>query len=207
MEATNQDPVGTSDRESSGRQEETSNDKVDYKSYEKLLKEKKSVQQREREREQELQEMRERIEAFEREKLEKKGEYEQLLSKYKEENQQLKSTAEERHRAFVMSKVNSAIEKEAAKQGCINVGDFRRLLDSTDIEALSVDDSYEVDPKEVEELVSQHKSKRDYLFKKRSANVQTADPVGAPVGRTKPIDKMSDDEIRELYKKLSKQMQ
>lgn len=200
MEATNQDPVGTQDQEkvAGGAPEQINQDSVKYETYQKLLGEKKN-------RDKQLEEMRDRVKAFEQGELEKKGQYETLINSLKEENKKLRDGMTQRDEAYFMSRVKSAVTTKAIEAGCKAPDKLLKLIDSSRIRNLTVDDDFNVDSKEVEFLINEAKKENDFLFKKSHANVADGNPVEQPVvAPGKKLSEMTDKELMELHKKTYK---
>lgn len=199
MKESNQDPVGTQEQsEASGKPEKKQEDKVAYETYRKVLTEKKA-------RDQQLSEMEQRLQEYEQRELERKGEFEGLISNLREENKNLKDKISQRDKAYIMSKVNNAIKTKAVEAGCKNPDKLLRLIEPERINSLEVDDQFNVDTKSVEYLVNEAKKENDFLFKQQRANVQDGNPVDRPVvSEDKKVKDMSIDEIKDLYKQLSK---
>lgn len=200
MEEKSQDPVGTEETQTaSGEPQKSQEDKVAYESYRKLLNEKKSRDQR-------LQEMEQKLKSYEESELERKGEFEKLLSQLKEENSKLKSTLQEKDRKYIMNKVHSAIKEKAVAAGCKAPDKLLRLLDDDKVNGLEVDDNYNVVESSVEYLINEAKKENDFLFKRSNANVQDGNPVSEPVVKTPESDlsKLSMEQLEELYKKSYK---
>lgn len=194
MEETNQDPVGTETKTSGKVEADQSNDTVAYETYRKVLSEKKSRDER-------LGQMEARLKEYEQRDLESKGKYEELLSNLREENKSLRDEVGKRDRAYIMSKVHSAIKTKALEEGCRNPDKLMRLIDEERIRSLEVDQNYNVSLKDVEMLVNEAKRDNDFLFKRDRPNVADGTPVDKPVVQgAKPISKMSNEELAEAYK-------
>lgn len=194
MEATNQDPVGTEETKPVSDKPQKDQDTVAYDTYRKVLSEKKARDER-------LREMEERLQSFEQTELERKGQHEAIIKTLRDENQKLKSDLSTRDRAYVMSKVNAAITTKAVEAGCKAPDKLLRLIDREKIEALEIDDNYNVNSQAVEYLINEAKKENDFLFKRNSVNVQDGTPLEKPVEKPgKQIKDMTNKEIEELYR-------
>ena len=198
METSTQDPVGTQNPAASGASEKKDQDMVAYQTYQKVLQEKKARDER-------LAEYEAKLKQYEQSDLERKGQYDSLISQLKEENNKLKQTVSERDRAYIMSKVNSAIATKALEAGCRNTDKLLRLIDKEKIESLEVDENYNVDMRSVEFLINEAKQENDFLFKNSRVNVTDANPVDRPVvAPEKQVKDMTMEEIKNLYKQTYK---
>jgi len=152
---------------------ESTEDKVAYETYKKILSEKKNAQTK-------LEEMKSELEKLRTEKLQAEGKKDELLEDYKTKYETAKKELTEKDQKFAWSKISSAIETEALKHGCLNTKKFLQLLNDNELSSLELDDNYSVNEQSLKSLIEQGKKENDFLFKK---NVSIAD--GQP-GKASP---------------------
>lgn len=177
-------------------------DMVSHKSYLKVLGEKKK-------RDQEVLELRDRLESIEQAKLEAEGNKDEVISNLKNKL----STVETEYKSFkeftFMDKINSQIKSEAKEQGCVNPDKFLKLLGQDQISSLTITqtgDSFSVDKDDLLSLMEDAKKEHSDigLFKPKKINV-TDMPSGKGKFGDKPksLENMSKEEILKELEKLN----
>lgn len=81
--------------------------------------------------------------------------------------------------AFGHKTLASVIAQEAAKEGCVNVGDLIALSDLSNVE---IDDEFNVNVDQVREVVQRAKKERNYLFAQKSTAAKTGVPMTGVMG-------------------------
>jgi regulator of replication initiation timing len=145
----------------------------------------------------EMAELRRLVESSQQEKLQAEGKKDELIAALKKEKDELSKKVVGTHSAFAMRVISGELKAEAAKQGCVALEDFVRLIDLNDIE---VDDNYNPDPEKVKALVQDAVRSKPYLFSKAGPNVNTKLPNGesVPEPKREDLSKLSAKELLEL---------
>lgn len=177
-EGSQQDPVDQSEKKT-----------VSYDSFQKLLGEKKKTQQA-------MEELNQRLEQYEQEKLEAEG-------KLKESNENLKallakSKLREKELAqTVQSKViRRQFLSEAEKLGCLDADLAFQALDLSDID---VNDEFELDQAKLTEKLTDLTKNKSYLFKKEVQTPNHVTPSNG--GGAVNLSDLSDAELKSLLSK------
>lgn len=144
----------------------------------------------------EMARLRELAEAAQQEKLQAEGKKDELIAALKREKEELSKKVVGTHSAFAMRVISGELKAEAAKQGCVALDDFVRLVDLNDIE---VDENYNPDPEKVKTLVQDALKSKPYLFSKSGPKVNTSLPNGVvPDPPKEDLSKLSAQQLLEL---------
>lgn len=165
-------------------------DKVEYKTYSKVLGEAKAAKlenERLRKAAMEASELREKLQAKELEEMEKAGKTQEALDALKSTLKQSQEEIKKEKNKIMQSVVSSSIKAVAIKHGCVNPEKLLRLLDRDDIAQIDMDlDNYSVNESSIEALIE--KAKRDHddigLFKRSSVSVKDGVPKNTNTGAT-----------------------
>lgn len=76
--------------------------------------------------------------------------------------------------AFGHKTLSAVVAQEAAKEGCVNVGD---LIALSDLSTVEIDDEFNVNVDQVKEIVQRAKKERNYLFSQKSTQAKTGVPT------------------------------
>lgn len=168
MSEENTSPSGQADQQSSGesvadQQNPTSgSDKVAYETYKKVLSEKKA-------RDTQLSELQNQLEQLQNEKLQKEGNTQELLDRYKTQSETFKSELEQTKRAYARATLSGQVKTEAVKLGC---QDPETLIKILDLDNIPVDPtSFSADADNIKMLLEETKKSRPYFFGKPAPNV------------------------------------
>jgi len=116
------------------------------------------------------------------EKLASEGKKDELLESYKKKLSEYESKTKKVVGSFSQRVLTAAISQEAAREGCVNVGDLIALSDMGEL-VESMDDEFNVDGEKVKELVARAKKERAYLFNKTAPSAKTGIPTTGVVSK------------------------
>ncbi len=187
-----------SDNQTGGPESVTGGHNVDglLKHKDKLLGENKKLKA-------EMAELRRMVESSHQEKLQAEGKKDELIASLKKEKDELSKKVVGTHSAFATRVISGELKAEAAKQGCVALEDFVRLVDINEIE---VDEGYNPDPEKIKTLVQDAMRTKPYLFSKSGPSVNARLPSGeAPSAPQKEdLSKYSAKELLELAHQRAK---
>lgn len=156
----NQNPGGDHDKK----------DTVAYDSHKKLLDEKKRVAE-------ENKALKEKLDAYENEKLQSEGKSKELAEKLRKELEEERSKASESKKRIVKDRVENALKLEAAKAGLTMP--FEKFAKLVDLDTVEVDtDTLEVNGKDVQRVLEKAREDMPYIFGKAKVDVNNVDPSG-----------------------------
>jgi hypothetical protein len=153
----------------------------------------------------EVAKLREQLSAYETEREEQKGNLQKVIEKLKSENKEIKSKYSQERLSFAMSKVEETVKAQCALAGCKDPETFFRLIDKEDINALQVDEKYNIDKKEAKDLVEKYSKKYEHLgFFDRKVNIVDKAPANNSnfKGGEKSMADMTKDELVAHAKKM-----
>lgn len=169
---------GGADQSTSGEAEVPSKQTVSYESHQKLLSEKKKMQDR-------LAEFESKFKSIEEEKLEAQGKLKELNDNLKkqlaEKDQKLKSVFNE----FAHKTVKSKFETEASKLGCIKPDALYKLVD---LSAVEITDDFGLNDEQFKQVMVEAQKEHSYLFKKDVGGVKDAAPTTKNTGSNGQIN-------------------
>lgn len=187
QEATQESAAPVSD-ESSHR------DSVKYETYQRTLSEAKKAKAR-------LAELEAKTSLLEQEKLEGEGKKDELIAKLKERVSDVEKKYKEGVGNFAYQSLQSQIQSEATKLGCVDVDALTRLVD---LDVLDVDEStFRADSEQVRDLVESAKRDRPYLFSKKGPAIGPHIPntTHAPSPEN-DLKKLSTEELKAKIKEI-----
>lgn len=125
-----------------------------------------------------LNDVEERLKAYEERELEQQGKYQDLVKALREENSKLKSAVDERDSVYSWSKRSEALRHTAEKEGCVRAEHLLRLMSDEQLQAIEIDDDYNPVQEDVVRVINEFKAnpEYDYLFKKKAPSVDTVTP-------------------------------
>jgi len=122
------------------------------------------------------------------EKLALEGKKDELIGSKDKRIHELEGKLKKVVGAFGHKTLAAVISQEAAKEGCVNVGDLIAISDLTNVE---VDDEFNVNVDQVREVVQKAKKERAYLFSQRSTAAKTGVPTSGSVPSADEWKKMT----------------
>lgn len=159
---------GAADDDASGKSTE---DKVAYETYQKVLAEKKSIQAKQQELETELSELRKKNQEAEAEKVKASGDKDAYIKTLETNLQTQKTQFETDQNKFKMAKVVSTFREVAAKEGCQYVEDLQKLYADSFKEVKVNPLNFDVDQDSIKEIISKAKEKSAHLFTKKDLKI------------------------------------
>lgn len=144
-------------------------DAVSYKSYRKLLTEKKNQQNK-------LGEVQEKLAALEAKDMESKGQQSELISTLRGQVGDLKDKLKETNYNFAWKSITGEIKAAAIKEGCDRPDALIKLLDKEDMDSLEIGDDFSVNGDDLKRVLEKAKRENDFLFRKKSKPVADAIP-------------------------------
>jgi hypothetical protein len=196
MKEQDQAPVGQEDS-ASGESAKTK-DSVSYDSYQKLLKEKKSVLSKYSELENQVAQLRQEKDMAE-------GNKDKVIEELKKQNQQIKSEYEKTKQTYTWSTLTGEIKREAMKHGCKDPDKLLRLMSDDDLRSLEIGEDFSINSDGLKEIMEKNKKENHFLFESSPKAAAVGVPgKKAPVEPDKNIKDMTIDELRSLYKQTYK---
>ena len=118
-------------------------------------------------------ELKARLDSIKDDKLASEGKKDELIESLKKKHEDASGKLNKAVGYFADKSVKSALREEAIKAGCVNVDDFIKLCDVSQID---VSDDFDVSAAQVKALVSESKKARGYLFQGKAPSVKTGTP-------------------------------
>lgn len=162
---------------------------VSYESYQKLLNEKKKIQEKHTESQT-------RLEEYEQAKLEAEGKLKEALDNQKKLAEKYKSDNVEIIKRVGTKAAKSQITREAEKLGCVDVDAAFNLLDLSDLE---MNEEFEYDSKTLSDKLQGFAKSKSYLFKKDFKLPSDLNPSNNSIA-SKSLAELSEAELKELLK-------
>lgn len=174
---------------------EPQGDTVKYESYKKAVSEKKK-------RDQQVQELTEKLKEYERKEAEREGNYQQTIDSLRKELDELKESRNKEREQFVWNTLESQFHSLAKQEGCIDP-DALLTLSADELNDLEVDQNLKPDQEQLQGIIRENKNKYHYLFKKNPGKASDAPPAkGNPEqGEKVKLGEMNLDQLKELHKK------
>ncbi len=171
---------------------------VSYETYRRTVEKEKQLREKSKTLEAQL-------ESYRQKELESQGKYEEVVSSLRKKIEDLENQNKEVRGNFVLKTVDSAIEKELVKRGCINTRDALGLLTNDDYSMLEVDEKYNVSQDRVKTLIDSFQQQREYMFKPREIKVNDSVPLNSGFSKPKvDLSKMSTKELIDFAVKNEK---
>ena len=166
-------------------------DGVSYDSFQKVLKEKKTFQEK-------FEAMQAKLDAIENEKLEKEGKVQELLQKQREETKKYEDSYKGLKAQLAKNAIQQALRQEAAKHGVLDVSDLETALE---IDSISIDtETNQVSQEDVKKFVEGMKGKKPHWFKKDAKPNNDMNASNQPNQGSKDLSSLTDEQLRELLK-------
>lgn len=153
---------------------------------------------------QEAKELRERLKEIELKDEQKKGNFETVISKLKEDLNNEKKRNVELQKTFATQRLDDAIKTKAIEKGLkgTQLDAFIRLIDNNDKGIVEFDERFNVKQEDVDSLVDGHLKRYGEIFS-RKVNVVDSAPNNNSINNSKPafdMNKASSAEIIEYLK-------
>jgi vacuolar-type H+-ATPase subunit I/STV1 len=151
----------------------------------------------------EVEEMRQKLEAYEQEKLEQKGNYQEMLERERQKARELEQKMRQKDDMILQSNVFNSVANYAKDAHDINdllaQKDYAKLIEVDE-------DSLQPTPDSVKKFVDSLKNDKKYLFKgQKVASMADAKP-STESPRTKTLAQMTDTERKEALKSSLSQL-
>lgn len=190
MSTDDSNPGGNND--SAGGADDKNKQHVSYDSHQKLLGEKKKLQQS-------YDEMKQRFDSLENERLEKEGKYKEQNEALKKANEELKSKFNNYSKTVSEKVIKAQFAREAEKLGCVDA-DLAFMV--CNIDDLELNGDLEFDGKVLNQKIQGIMKDKPHLFSKNVTGPKDKSPNGKFQETTEDLSKMSSAEILERAKKL-----
>lgn len=196
MEEQQQAPVEQSETASGVTEEKK--DSVSLDSHRKLLGEKKSLQAR-------YQELENQFLAIKQEKDLAEGNKDKVIEELRKQNSTIKSEFEKTKQTYTWNVLTGEIKREAIRNGCKDPDKLIKLIPDEDLRSLEIGENFSIDGNSLKELIEKRKKEDHFLFESSSKSVVAGQPgVKAPVAPDKKLNEMSLEELKALYKSTYK---
>lgn len=154
-------------------------------------------------------ELKKRLDAIEQDKLESQGKYSDINKSLKARIEQYENSLSANNKKFRDRVLNDVISKKAVDLGCEYPELILKLMDPSEKELVDVDDNFNVNESSAESVLSGLKNKYPNMFKQKIVNTKDVTPnpasfVPPTPGADKAIRDMTDKELDDYYKKISK---
>lgn len=123
---------------------------VSIESHRRLLGEKKRAAQ-------EARELKEKLAAYEQEKLELEGKKDEALSSWKKKAEAFEAELKQTKQVFAKNAIDSQIKSFAQEQGCVNPDALMKLFGKDVYKSLDVSDNYEVEKESLSRVIEDAK--------------------------------------------------
>lgn len=183
--------------QASGEPEQTTDSKQDqvaYETYQKVLKEAKAAKERAKRADELEAQLRQR----EEEELEKKGNYEELLARARDEANKYKDELKAHQQKYAWKTLTSKIELKAKEMGCKNPSKLILLMDNSDLKSIQIGDDLSIDNESLESVLEKAKKENDFLFGDSSKKFANGTPSQAPKQAAKSSDEIFANYIETL---------
>jgi hypothetical protein len=184
-QASGQDAVHVSDSQNQEKQ-----DQVAYDTYRKTLGEAKKYKS-------ETQELRQKLEEYEKAQLEEQGKYQDLYSKIKQERDEIYQAKRDLELSIAEERIRSQVVSKAKELGCIDTDALTKLVG---FDGLDVDDSYNVSGQSLDMVLKKAKQDKPYLFSKPQPTIR--DGVPAKDSGKIDLNSLKKDDLIAYAKKL-----
>lgn len=188
-------PVGQSD-EASGKAENAKKDVVAYDSYQKVLDEKKRVQES-------AMKAHQTIERLQQEKLSAEGKKDELISVLQEKVNGLETKIEKTGKNYAWNTLTGAIKREAIKNGCTDADKLIKLMGDADLKSITIGEDFSIESESLKTVIEKNKKENFFLFKDSNKKIANGTPNNTNnFSENKELDlsKLSIDELKELHK-------
>jgi len=152
-------------------------DQVAYDTYRKVLGEKKK-------RDEQLQQMAEKLKTLEQKEMEAKGEQQKLIEALRRDLSEKDHKLKEVHQNFAWNNLESQLKTYAASHGCKKPDALVKLMDAADFEGIEVNDMYQVNGDDLARVVNKYKNDYPEFFGRSTPRVEDGTPSNK-VERTK----------------------
>jgi len=157
----------------------------------KILGEKKALQLK-------MKELQDRLDGIERDKLEKEGNLQSLVDRYKKAAESKDEEVKSFKNRIVQDRVKYALKTEADKAGVIKYDVLEKLVD---FEKISIDpETLELDIKDLTKTVNSLKAENPFLFKTTAVKPNDMVPSTRAEGEmtSKALSELSENELKQL---------
>lgn len=199
MEESQQSAPVEQPKESSGSEGNESKDFVKYESFQKLLGEKKGLQEK-------FQATTEKMKELEEKLMEKDQDVQKQANYWKEKYETTNKKLEDTNKSYTWTMLTSQVKSKAESLGCTNSEKLIRLMDDDDLRALSqeIGEDFKLNNDVLNGIIEKNRKENYFLFKDSTPKATTGLPKGAPKEKDFDPSKMSNEELREAFKKAYK---
>jgi len=203
MDSTENQNAGGVDQISSGDTGESKN-QVSYQTYQKSVDQEKNLRKRLAEEQAQREALARRLEEIEIAEASKKGNVEEVITKLKEQNKQLENSLSGTKDSFIITQKKNALKTEAIKRGCKNPEKFLKLLDSTDLQLVQINENFEVNMEDVNSILEKSVKEDDIgLFS--PTNIKVADRTPANQKTPESLKELSRDKLNQAMSKMNRE--
>lgn len=191
-------PVEQSD-DAGGDSEQGKNQTVSFDSYQKLLKEKKTLQSK-------FSELEEKVSTLTLEKTQAEGNKDEAINSLKKQNDELKGKLDKTTKTFAWTTLTGQIKQEATKQGCKDPEKLIRLMDDEDLRSIEIGENFAIDSSSVKAVIEKSKKENGFLFETSAKPPAAPGKPGnkPPVEGEKSLKDMTLAELKAEYLKARK---
>lgn len=148
-------------------------------------------------------ELLQKIQEIEREKLQAEGKKDELITQLNADLKKTKSEYNQTKAKYAMKAVTSQVAAKARELGCIDTEMLTKAMNLENLQVTIVDDDFNVDEAGLMSALDEVKKTKTYLFNKAGPVINDTTP-GTNIAKTSEPDftKMTTKEIMELAKKM-----
>jgi hypothetical protein len=196
MEDVNEKTPVEQPEQTSGKPEQTTEkeNQVAYETYQKVLKEAKAAKERAKRADELEAQLRQR----EEEELEKKGNYEELLARAREEANKFKDELKAHQQKYAWKTLTSKIELKAKEMGCKDPTKLIRLMDDSDLKSIQIGEDLSIDSESLESVLEKAKKENDFLFGDSAKKFVNGTPTQTPKQAAKSHEEIYSNYIETL---------
>jgi hypothetical protein len=199
MEESQENAPVEQPKESSGSEGKESKDFVKYESFQKLLGEKKGLQEKYHQTTEKMKELEEKL-------MEKDQDVQKQANYWKEKYEQTSKKLDDTQKSYTWTTLTSQVKSKAQELGCTNPDKLVRLMDDEDLRALSeeIGEDFKLNNDVLNGVLEKNKKENFFLFKDVAPKVANGMPKSKPEDKKFDPKKMSNEELKEAFKKAYK---
>lgn len=189
----NENPNGNSEVKTNG------DDKVAYETYKKAME---TVAKRS----EKLSELEKELENYRQKELEQQGKSQELIESLRKQKEERENELKKVQSNFALKTLKSSFSEVAREQGCVMPDKLLKLLDRDALNAVEIDDEFNINRNQLKEIVEKAKEENPFAFVKKEVNIVDGVPKAHEVRKpkTKSPKEMSREELEAELLKLQK---
>jgi hypothetical protein len=127
--------------------------------------------------------------------LETQGKTDELISNYRKKTEELETALKKTKQTYAWNTVSSVIKMEATKLGCQDPDKLLRLMDNEDLQALEVDENFNIDREALGKILEKNKKENYFLFKESAPKMASGLPKTSSGEKKKDLSELTKEEL------------